>query len=124
MNTIVAWFASNRVAANLLMLFIIVSGVLAIPETRKELIPNVSLDIVTITIAYPGATPVEVEEAVCVRIEEKLFDLEGVRKITSNASEGVAVVSVEVEPGYITRESRTPMPGQWRHCATKATYDP
>lgn len=62
MNRMIAWFAENRVAANLMMVLIIVAGVLSIPETRKELIPNISLDMVSITVAYPGASPSEIEK--------------------------------------------------------------
>lgn len=104
MNNVLAWFARNPVAANLMMLLVVIAGILATGHTRKELIPNISLDLVLITVPYPGASPQEVETGVCVRIEEKIFDIEGIRKLTSYAREGVCNMSVEIEPEYETRE--------------------
>ena len=69
MNNLVVWFAKNRVAANLLMFSILILGVLSIPQTRKELIPNISLDRININVPYPGSTPTEVESSVIVKIE-------------------------------------------------------
>ena len=103
MNKMIAWFAENRVAANLMMVLVVIAGALAMTQTRKELIPNISLDLVLITVPYPGAAPDEVERAVCVRVEEKIFDIEGIRKMVTIARENACVVSVEVEPEYNTR---------------------
>lgn len=102
MNKIIAWFAENRVAANLLMLFILVAGALSLPQIRKETIPTVPLDLIDINVVYPGASPVEVERSVCTRIEEAVFDLEGIRELTSTANENVCNVQVEVETGFDT----------------------
>ena len=104
MNRMIAWFAENRVAANLLMVLIIVAGVLSIPETRKELIPNISLDLVSITVPYPGASPEETEKAICIRVEERIFDLEGISTLTSNAREDLCTVVAEIDSDYDTRE--------------------
>jgi multidrug efflux pump subunit AcrB len=104
MNRMIAWFAENRVAANLLMVLIVVAGILSIPNTRKELIPNISLDMVSITVVYPGASPEEIEASVCVRIEEQVFDIEGIKKLTTRAQENACVVVAEVSPDYITRD--------------------
>ncbi len=104
MNTAIAWFARNPVAANLMMVLVIIAGALASCDTRKELIPNISLDRVTISVPYPGASPEEVESGVCIRIEEKIFDIEGIRKLTSYAQESNCFVDIEIEPEYETRE--------------------
>jgi multidrug efflux pump subunit AcrB len=72
MNGLIRWFASNHVAANLLMLVLVLGGLLTIPGLRQEMIPDIELDLVTISVPYPGATPSEVEEAICVRVEEAL----------------------------------------------------
>ncbi len=104
MNTLVAWFAKNRVAANLLMVSILILGALAIPQTRKELIPNISLDRINVNVPYPGSTPTEVESSVVIKIEEKLFDLEGIRSMTSTASESGANVILEISSNYTTRD--------------------
>ncbi len=104
MNNLVEWFAKNRVAANLFMVSILILGALAIPDTRKELIPNISLDRININVAYPGSTPSEVESSVIIKIEEKLFDLEGIRSMASTASESGANVVIEIANSYNTRE--------------------
>lgn len=104
MNRMIAWFAENRVAANLMMLLIVVAGILSIPETRKELIPNISLDMVSITVPYPGASPEEVERSVCIRVEESIFDIEGIRKLTTRAREDACVTVADIDSNYVTRD--------------------
>lgn len=99
MKAPVTWMAKNHVAANLLMGFILLSGLFAMFQTKIETFPEISLDQVQIQVPYLGASPAEVEEGVCQRIEERLRGLEGVRRITSTASEGMGVVSVELERG-------------------------
>ena len=99
MKAPVTWMAKNHVAANLLMGFILLSGFFAMMQTKKETFPEMSLDQVQIQMPYRGATPAEVEEAVCKRIEERVRGLEGVRRVRSTAAEGMGVVSVEVERG-------------------------
>lgn len=99
MKTPVSWMAKNHVAANLLMGFILLSGLFSMLQTKKETFPEMSLDQVQIQMPYLGATPAEVEEAVCKRIEERVRGLEGVRRVRSTAAEGMGVVSVELERG-------------------------
>lgn len=99
MKAPVSWMANNHVASNLLMGFIILSGLFAMLQTKKETFPEMSLDQVQIQVPYRGATPAEVEEAVCKRIEERVRGLEGVRRVRSTAAEGMGVVSVEMERG-------------------------
>ena len=70
MNNIIAWFANNKVAANLLMIFILVAGLISILGIKLEVFPELSPDRITITVAYQGAAPEEVEEGVCIKIEE------------------------------------------------------
>jgi multidrug efflux pump subunit AcrB len=104
MNKLIAWFAENQVAANLIMLLVVVAGILSLQSTRKELIPNISLDKVSISVAFPGASPEDVEKTICVRIEENVFDIEGIRKLTSRAGEGVCSVIASLEVNYNARE--------------------
>ena len=99
MKAPVTWMAKNHVAANLLMGFIMLSGLFAMLQTKKETFPEMSLDQVQIQIPYLGATPAEVEEAVCKRVEERVRGLEGVRRVRSTAAEGMGVVRVEIERG-------------------------
>ena len=105
MNHIFAWFARNRVAANLLMLMILLAGFLAITYgVRREMFPMVSLDLVAVRVPYPGATPVEVEEGIILRIEEAIADLDGIDELDSTASEGMGLVMVKVRSDYETRK--------------------
>ena len=95
----IAWFAKNGVAANLLMGVIIISGVFSIRGLKMELFPDFDLDLVTISVPYPGAAPLEVEEGICRQIEEKIWDLSGIKEMNSYARENLGVVSIQVALG-------------------------
>jgi len=103
MRRLIAWFAENPVAANALLAVILVGGVLGLMSVRREIFPEYSSDLVVVSVAYPGAAPEEVEEGICVRIEEELQDLDGVRRITSSAGEGGGSVMIEALPGFPAR---------------------
>ena len=104
MNAIVAWFVHNRVAANLLMAVIVGGGLMALPDIREEVVPELDPEIISVTVPYLGAAPEEVEEGVCARIEEAVASLIGVKKINSTAAEGVGTVLIEVLEGTEPRE--------------------
>lgn len=94
---ILAWFASNHVAANLLMLVIIVAGLLSIFKAKMEVFPELSLDMISIIVPYRGASPADVEDGVLLRIEEAIAGVDGIKRMTSTASEGAGSTLVEVE---------------------------
>ncbi len=96
MKTAIAWFAENHVAANLLMAFILVAGVWTGYTIKLEIFPETSLDLITITTTYSGASPSEVEEGVVRKIEEQVAGLAGIKRIDSKAREGVGSVTIEV----------------------------
>ncbi|MBG28671.1 MAG: hypothetical protein CMI31_01545 [Opitutae bacterium] len=96
----IAWFVRNGVAANILMGLILVGGIASMRGIKMELFPDFDLDIITVSVPYPGAAPVEVEEAICAPIEEKIWDLAGVKELKSYARENVGVVAVEIESGF------------------------
>lgn len=96
MKGLVAWFAANPVAANLMLVLIVIGGVATIPTIRREVLPEISADAVSITVKYPGAAPAEVESAICIRIEEKIQGIEGIKRITSTAQEGLGTVVAEL----------------------------
>ena len=104
MERIIRWFIDNGVAANLIMVFIILSGALTIPLLKMEVFPNIEVDIINVTAVYPGATPTDIESAICIKIEERLQGLDGVKKITSTASENVGSVNVEILSGQDVTE--------------------
>jgi len=93
---ILAWFAANHVAANLLMFIIIVAGLISAFTIRKETQPEFELNMIQVQVPYPGAGPEEVEEGVVIRIEEAVQDIDGIKKISSTAQEGVGQVVLEV----------------------------
>ncbi|MBC2595394.1 efflux RND transporter permease subunit [Ruficoccus amylovorans] len=99
------WFARNGVAANLLMLVICVGGLVSMFFTTKvELFPEFSLDAITVRVPFRGAAPEEVEANVIKRIEERIQDLQGIKKMTSVATEGLGTVTVEVQNDYDARK--------------------
>lgn len=104
MGGLISWFARNPVAANLLMVVILVAGAWAALTTPLEDFPEFEPDWVSVSVSYPGATPAEVEEAVVVRIEEAIADLPGIRRITSSSREGGGSVEVQVEKGHDVRD--------------------
>ncbi len=94
----IEWFARNGVAANLLMVLIFFMGFWSLTlRTPLEVFPEFERDVVNIAMSYRGATPIEVEESLVIRIEEAIEDLQDIKKIVSNADEGVARVRVELE---------------------------
>ena len=99
----IAWFARNPVAANLMMVFIIMSGAMATQAVREEVFPELELNRVRINVPYLGAAPEEVESGVILRIEEAIQGIDGIKEIQSTASEGSASVMVELELGADAR---------------------
>ncbi len=96
----------NPVATNLLMVVIIVAGAWSALSLQREVMPQLSFDIIQIRIEFEGATPEEVEESVVVKVEESIHTIEGVRRIFSNAYEGLAIIFAELEPGVDNRAVR------------------
>ena len=99
MPRIIAWFVHNPVAANLLMMILVVGGLLALPRIHQEEFPNIEVDAVQVKVPYLGAAPEEVESAVCVRVEEAVQGSEGIDTIRSTASEGFCSVIIELVDG-------------------------
>jgi len=101
----IAWFARNPVAANLLMVTILVGGFLAMTSgIRLEVFPPSDPDTITVRVSLRGATPEDIELGVAVRIEEAVKDLEGIDRIVSQSSEGSTNVSIEIAQGYDPRQ--------------------
>lgn len=97
---LVAWFARNHVAANLLMLAVIVVGIAVARNIRQEIYPLFEIDTVEISMQYRGASPEEVEQSILFPIESELRGMELTRRIESTASEGRASVSIEIMPSF------------------------
>ena len=93
---IIAWFASNHVAANLLMWFIVVAGLISVFTIRKQTTPEIELNLIQVQVPYLGAAPQEVEEGVVIKVEEAVQDIQGIVEIRSRANEGNGSVTIEV----------------------------
>ena len=112
MHGLIAWFARNGVVANLLMISIIGAGLVSVfgipglsgSSILLEVMPEISVDMVSVQVEYRGAAPEEVEEGVCIKIEEAVQDLEGIKRITAVANEGSGAVNIEVQTGYDVTE--------------------
>ncbi len=94
---LVAWFANNHVAANILMMLFLLGGIFSVMNMRSETFPSVDPKRISISVPYPGATPFEVADSITSRVEEALIGTEGVERISSTASEGYGSIQVELE---------------------------
>jgi len=97
---IISWFARNSVAANLLMIFILVGGFLTALSINKKVFPDIELNVISIQVAYPGAAPQEIEEGINIKIEEAIKEVEGLEKVVSIANEGSGSVRITVDTAY------------------------
>ena len=97
MRPVAKWSVEHRVTANLLMVFIFVLGIMGISGMKREVFPQFSLDLLSVSVIYPGASPEEVEEGVIVKIEEKVKSVEGIKKIISTSQEGIGSLLLELK---------------------------
>jgi len=98
-NGVIAWFAYNPVAANLLMLIIMVVGLGAAFTIQRAMFPAIEIEVIYITAPYPGAAPEEVEQGVVLKIEEAINDLDGIKRVESDAYESYATMMIEPNEG-------------------------
>ncbi len=101
----IAWFARNHVAANLLMVTILFTGLMSLKiNIPLEIFPSFESDTISVQISLRGATPEDAELSLATRVEEAVSDLEGVEELRSRSVEGGTTVTIEVESGYDPRE--------------------
>lgn len=102
----IAWFARNHVAANLLMVSILTLGAYSLDKfIPLEVFPSFESDLITVNVTLPGSTPQETEQSISILIEEAVQDLSSIEKITSRSAEGSAQVSIQIADGYDAREA-------------------
>jgi multidrug efflux pump subunit AcrB len=101
---LIGWFAKNPVAANLLMLFIVVAGAISAFTISKDMFPRMDRNSIQVTAIYPGAAPVEVEKGVILPIESALQGLSGVKEIRSTANRDSARIELDIEPSQDANE--------------------
>ena len=108
---IIAWFARNSVAANLLMIFILIGGLLTIQTINKQMFPQVKINWISYTAPYPGAAPQEVEEGITIKIEEALETVQGLKRVITysnrNFSNGWFEVELDYDPQVVLEEVKS-----------------
>jgi multidrug efflux pump subunit AcrB len=95
----IAWMAQHSIAANLLMILLVGGGIWTALNIQKEVYPEFDLDIVRVSVSYPGAAPSEVEQGILRPVESAIRGIEGIREITSTAREGSGSIQVELVAG-------------------------
>jgi multidrug efflux pump subunit AcrB len=93
---IIAWFARNSVAANLLMIVIMAVGIYSAMTIQRTIQPNFETNVININMVYPGAAPEEVERGIILKIEESLKDIDSIKRVDSTAKESYASLSLEI----------------------------
>lgn len=101
---LIAWFAHNHVAANLLMIMIIVTGLFSVFTITKKAMPDIDLPLIQVRMAYPGAAPADVESGIVIQIEKAVEDVDGIDRIRSVANEGSAQITLEIDESYEINE--------------------
>lgn len=108
---IIAWFARNSVAANLLMIFILVGGMLTAFTINKQMFPQVKINWIQYSAVYPGAAPQEVEEGITIKIEEALETVQGLERVITysnrNASSGYFRIDESYDPQIVLEEVKS-----------------
>ncbi|MEM9025694.1 MAG: efflux RND transporter permease subunit, partial [Verrucomicrobiota bacterium] len=92
----IAWFARNPVAANLLLFLICICGIASVFTIQKEEQPVPEINQIRVRVAYLGASPLEIERGICIKIEEALVNVQGIQEMVSTASESFGGVTIEV----------------------------
>ena len=103
-EALINWFARNSVAANLLMVILLVGGFYTVLTIKKEIQPRIETNFISVNVPFLGATPLDVEEGVVIKIEEAIQDIEGIEEIVSTARRGNGNVQVEVHADYDVNE--------------------
>jgi multidrug efflux pump subunit AcrB len=103
-EALISWFARNAVAANLLMFILLVGGFYTVFTIKKEIQPRLETNFVNVSVPFLGATPLDVEEGVVIKIEEAVQDIEGIEEVVSTASRGFGSVQIEVHADYEVTE--------------------
>jgi len=92
-----SWFVNNHVASNLLMLMVLLGGIVSLWQLRREVFPKVPVGKIVIQVPYLGASPRDVEEGVCIKVEEAVEGIEGVKRVRSSAVEGRGTITLEMD---------------------------
>ncbi|MBH0049268.1 efflux RND transporter permease subunit [Pseudoalteromonas sp. SWYJZ19] len=100
LHGIINWFANNSVAANLLLISVIVMGIMSLSTLRKEAFPSLEPDTVSVSVVYDSGDALQAEEGIALKIEEALETVQGIKRITSTSDASGSHVSIEKETDY------------------------
>ena len=95
----IEWMARNSVAANLMMILLLVGGLWMASNVQKEVFPEFDLDVVQVTVSYPGASPSEVEQGILLPVEEAVQGIQSIEEMSSTAREGSGNIQLELVSG-------------------------
>ena len=95
----IRWMAEHKVAANLLMIIILLSGLMGVMNIKQEVFPEFELDFIIVAVPYPGATPEEIEKSILLPIEDAVGGIDGIKKVTGTANEGMGSFRIEILNG-------------------------
>ena len=95
----IRWMAEHKVAANLLMIIILLSGLMGVMNIKQEVFPEFELDFIVVAVPYSGATPEEIEKSILLPIEDAVGGIDGIKKITGTAKEGMGSFRIEILNG-------------------------
>jgi multidrug efflux pump subunit AcrB len=99
MKKAISWMAENHVTANLLMLLVIFTGLISLKFINSEVFPQISFNMISVQVLYPGASPEDIEKSICLKVEEAMAGVDGIDKITCTASENVALATARLSFG-------------------------
>ncbi|MEP2653834.1 MAG: efflux RND transporter permease subunit, partial [Paraglaciecola sp.] len=94
---LIAYFANNPVAANLMMVFIVIMGLFSYFTIQRQMFPNIEINYINISAVYRGASPQEIEQSILIKIEESLKDITEIKKATSRAFRGSGSITLEIQ---------------------------
>ncbi len=98
MKAFIRFFASNHLLANLLTLAIFILGIGSLQTIKRDMFPDVDMDLLMVSTRYPGASPEDVEINVTTRIEDELKGVDGIDKLTSYSMENMSVINIALDP--------------------------
>jgi multidrug efflux pump subunit AcrB len=94
---LIAYFANNPVAANLVMMFIVIMGIFSYFTIQRQMFPNIEINYINVSAVYRGASPQEIEESILIKIEEAIKDITEIKKATSRAFRGSGRITLEIQ---------------------------
>lgn len=100
LQKLIQYFIKHSIITNWVMIVICIAGIFALFSLERRINPKMEIDEIEVDIPYPGASAVEVEEGIIIKIEESLRGIEGIEKVYSGSQDNYGWVNVEITPGY------------------------